>query len=249
MDAVQRLVEQRDEEETPSNALAKADPSSTTAVVDRILRLIDIKKGSAAYQVALPKPEPALRLIRETGEGIEEPDTAAWTQPTLSSIRELSEVANSLGCVIEIRERGPKGKVYGDVLAVIKPSTFDLVSRAAFICGDTSVFATVERVGGATEMHCGIRVPSQPRRMVICRVEGEEIVRQLGRYIYQDVVLFGKATWLRHNQELKTLAIRGIEPPKTGSIRQSLRRIHDAGGFTWDEVADPDAVFAEIRGE
>lgn len=246
MDAVQRLVEQREEDE-PAPALVKV-PGAKAPIVDRALRLIDIKKGSAVYPVASPKPEPALRLIRDTGADIDKPDEAKWTQPTLSAIKELSEVANSLGCVIEIRAPGPKGKVYGDILATIRPGTYDSVSQAAFITGDTTVHATIERVGGATEMHCGIRVPSQDRKMVICRVDGEQLVRQLGQYIYQEVSLVGKATWLRHNFELRSMVIRAIEPPKVGSFRESLKRIHAAGGDSWDDIPDPDAALAEFRG-
>lgn len=248
MDAVQRLVEQQEDSDT-ERALARTDDTDRANPVDRVLRLIDIKRGSAAYPVAIPRPEPAIRLFREAGISIKRPESAPWTQSTLSSIKELSEVANALGCKIEIRQPGAKGKTYGDVLATITSKTYECVSQTAFIVGETSVYATVERVGGATEMHCGIRVPNQSRRMVICRVENEDLVRQLGQFIYQEVTLVGKATWLRHNFELRSMIIHSLEPPRAGSLNDALKRIHDAGGSSWDSVVDPDRLLSEYRGK
>lgn len=246
MDAVQRLVEQQEEDDSVSPATT-ISRQGLELNEDRVLRLIDIKSGSAAYKVSVPNAQPALKLIGETGVAIKEPENFGWTQPTLSSLKDLSEVASSLGCIIELRLPGDKRGTFGDVLATITPSTFATVEVSAYIKGDTSVYASVERVGGATEMRCGIRLPSQPRKMVVCRVDGEELVRRLGQYIYQDIVLNGSATWLRHTGELKTMVIHNIEPPKSGSISDALRKIHDAGGDAWDAIPDPDAVFAELR--
>jgi hypothetical protein len=117
----------------------------------------------------------------------------------------------------------------------------------AFITGPTSIFGKIERVGGATEMHCGIHLANQVR-MVICRVATEDLVRQLGRYMYQNVMLSGEATWLRHNWHIKHFKITGFESPKTGSIRDALRRIHDAGGKAWDGIKDPAKYIKEMRG-
>lgn len=96
-------------------------------------------------------------------------------------------------------------------------------------------------------MHCGIRLPGTPRKMVICDVRTPELVRELGKYMYQDVILSGQATWLRYNWQLKRLVIDHLEPPKVGSIKDAIRRSHEAGGCPWDAVTDPEALLAEIR--
>ena len=83
--------------------------------------------------------------------------------------------------------------------------------------------------------------------MVICRVTTEDLVRGLGQYLYQSVVLTGDATWLRHNWRLKGLVIKSFEPPKTGSILEALRQAHDAGGDAWEAVSDPDAFISGLR--
>ena len=245
LDAVQRLVEQRTEsEESPSPVLEKG--LAQRSAPDGGLRLIDIKSSSAAYQISAPAPRPTLERIAETGRALLHPETATWTDPTLSSVGELSEVAKALGCEIEFR-LPDKGRQHGEVIAVIRPDTYAGIAASAFITGDTSVYARIERVGGATEMHCGIRLPGQAQRMVICRVHGEELVRELGRYIYQEVFLSGEGTWLRHNLQLKRLDITSFEAPKVGSIRDALRNIHAAGGHAWDRVKDPDSLIREFR--
>ncbi len=244
LEAVQRLVDQREESDDDKGKQDQRSESERQSL--RTMRLLSLMSKSAGYAVAAPEPIPSLRLIRETGEGIEAPSSKAWTQPTLSSLRDLSDVARSLGMHIEIWDWG-NGALKGDILATIGPNTYDNVAASAYINGHTSVYARIERVGGATEMHCGIRVAGQGGRMVICRVESVDLVRELGPYIYQNVYLSGMGTWLSHDFQLVRLSISAFEPPKRGSVRDTLRRMRDAGGSAWDSIPDPDAFIAEMR--
>lgn len=244
LDAVQRLIEQRDDTDEDSVIdEAERDPPCD----ERVLKLLDVKESSAIYTVSAPNPKLAIDILQDTGRAIESPRAATWTSATLSSLKELSDTAKALGCVIEFRQPG-KGKNLGDVIATIQPSTYSSISAYAFISGYTSVFGKIERVGGATEMHCGLRLPDHPRKMVICRVMGEALVRELGQYMYQYVMVSGLATWLRHDRRLKRLEISSFEKPKTGSIRKALHDIHAAGGHMWDQVEDTDALITEMRG-
>lgn len=244
LDAVQRLLDQLEPEpiegtESSDVEQVSVEPNEPPIFQDndRAIRLIGVTSGSAAYRVATPQPEIALRLIRDTGEGIVRPSNTPWTQPTLSALRDLSDIAKSLSCGIELRLPGLNGKGFGDILATISPTTYHNVARSAFISGDTTIFATIERVGGATAMHCGVRIPSQANKMVICKVESEPIIHELGKCIYQQVTLTGKATWLRHNSDIVKFDIHSVEKPKTGSILEALRRIRDAGGSAWDQIS------------
>lgn len=252
LDAVQRLVDQREEDESPAMFGAAiepiaAKPKEGSKEETRVLHLLGVIKGSAAYPISVPKERTALQIFRETGRGITSPYDAPWSQATLSSLRDLSDVARSLGGRIEIRRPGDKSGKFGDVLATIGPSTYASVLGGAYIYGHTSVYATIERVGGATEMHCGIRVPEQPRKMVICRIINQELARQLGQHLYSGVTLMGEAAWLRHSMELRNLEIHGFEPPTTGSITEGLREIYEAGGNAWDRIKNPDRYLAEVR--
>lgn len=245
LEAVQRLVDQRDDESDAG--LAEPD-EPTKADEIRTLHLVDVKSSSAAYEVAAPNSALAHEVLTGFGRSIKSPDNVEWSTSALSSLKELSEVAKSLGCEIEFREPKKTGqRSYGNVIAKITPKTYEGVASIAYISGRTSVYAKIERVGGATEMHCGIRLPHSPRKMVICRVANESLVRKLGQLIYQNVVLSGRAKWLRHNWKLKQLIIDDFERAKTGSIFDTLKKAHDKGGAAWDDIEDPDAFIGEMR--
>lgn len=246
LDAVQRLVEQREEtdEESPESR------DTTTPALghsERILRLLDVKSGSAVYNVAAFDRTSALQVLADTAASIKSPTKSEWGSATISSIQELSEVAKSLGCEIEFRQ-AVGGKRFGDIIATIKATTFSLISASAFVSGETSVYGKIERVGGAVEMHCGLRLPDHPRKMIICRVVGADLVRELGQYLYQSVIVNGKATWIRSSWQLKRMVITSFEPPKTGSVRDALDRIYEAGGDAWDKVKNPTAIVNGTRG-
>lgn len=239
--AVQRIVEQKEEDEHDTN-----EDQAVQVDAARILHLMGVKSSSAAYAVAAPRRANAVALLKALGRSIEGPADAEWSMPTLSSIEDLSEVANALGCEIEFR-KVEKQKRFGEVLAKITPRTYGAISSSAYIRGTTSIYARIERVGGATAMHCGIRLPDSPRKMIICRVATRDLVRELGQYMYQYLILSGRATWLRHRWKLTNIVIDSFEPPKNGSVLETLRGAHDAGGYAWDEIPDPDSYLSEMR--
>lgn len=243
--AVQRLVEQKEEED--GGEVKKSPDPVKSDENSRVLHLVSVKSSSAAYAVAAPSPQLALRILGDLNGALSQPEHATWTFSTLQSLRELSEIAKSLGVEIEFRERS-KTRSLGNVIAKITPLSYSRVKTSAFIRGRTSVFAKIERVGGATGMHCGIRLQNAPRKMVICRVASEELVRELGRFMYQYVMLSGSAVWLRHSWRLRQMKIDSFDPPKTGSAIDALRKARKAGAHAWDDVDDPEGLIAELRG-
>ncbi len=250
MNATQRLIDQREEstdEDTPADEESQPIDVGITADGDegKVLKLLEIRSGSATYGVSAPSRDLAIDVISKTGKGIENPVDFDWTEPTLSAVRELSEVAKALHCEVEIR-LPTNGDQLGDVLAKIIPSTYHQISGKAFVKGRTSVFGQIERVGGVKEAHCGLRIAQQHRQLV-CRVVPGDLVRQLGQYLYKDVVVSGEAKWLRKNWHLRTIRIDSFEPPKTGSIKDALKAAHDHGGHVWDKIEDPVRFLAENR--
>ena len=247
MEAVQRLFQGASAEEPGeyegSEGFAPLDGDAEKV----LLQLLDVKSTSAAYRVATTDGAASVARLESLRKGLDNPQSTVWLGADLSSIEELSALARRFECVIEFRLPG-KGRAYGDVIAEIGPGSFGDIACAAFVHGHTSVYAKIERVGGATERNCGIRLLSQPRKMVVCGVPSEELVRELGQYIYQDVVVSGRATWLKANNRLRRMEISSFEPPKKRSILEALDRIYAAGGDAWDSIEDPDAVLAEMRG-
>jgi hypothetical protein len=241
--AVQRLVDQRDD-------LADADEEEKSVDVSedetRTLRLLSVRADSAGYAVASKNKQVTLSILRETGRSIEEPNTANWHPSTVSSLDDLSQIAKQLGCHIELRSIDDSGSS-GDVIAVIRPSTFAEVQQRAFVRGHTSVYGRLERVGGATACKCGIHVRGRPK-MLFCEITNPDLVCELGKYIYSDVVLSGEVVWYRFDQQIKTMFVSSFSPAKTELISEVAKKIRDAGGCAWDNIADPEAFSREMRG-
>jgi hypothetical protein len=244
LEATQRLAEPPSDEVpiSPAEEDIESEEEKANESVRPILRLIDIKQGSAKYEVAAPSD--AVSRLRLAGEGIINPSDADWAASQVRSIGDLSAIARSLGCTIEFID--PSKKDDG-VIARISPSTYDEIEGNAFVHGSTTVIGLLERVGGATQLHCGLRLPDQSR-MLICKISDSELARQLARYLYQVVTVSGKAQWLRKTWQIKRFEIRSFDGPKTGSVIASLKATYLAGGNAWDKISDPDKYIAEMRG-
>lgn len=239
LDAVQRLMDVTGEEEQTN-----ADEAYAVS-----LQLIGVKSGSAQYRFSSTNPDYTRSVLAQLQEAIDRPNDHVWAERPLGVVNALSEVCRAVGpeCHIEIFDAA-KQKTHG-VLAKIYPETYSKVSQAVFISGSTSVLGKLLRVGGATEMHCHLRVPSQMAKIVVCHVASEELVRDLGPHIYKNIIVHGDAVWWRSDWRIKSINVKAFDVPHVGSIREAFSRIYDAGGYGWDEIDDPAAEIAEMRGE
>lgn len=236
LNAVQRLMEPTVDEQSEGEHEQKGHAA---------LHLVKVMSGSARYGVSADDPVRTIKTLTHAGIAMENPNAQEWDLDLLSPLEALSDVARSLMCSIEFKECGKNGKVF----ATFDSDSYSSLAATAFVVGESSVYGYLERVGGATEQRCGLRLPSQPSRMIYCTVETEDLVRKLGTHIYENVQVSGTVTWLRKAWRVKTVHVKDFEPSKTGSILETLDRIYEAGGKVWDDVDDPDSLIAEMRGE
>jgi hypothetical protein len=247
MDAIQRLVAQDEEEDVDSSEdEAEVQDDQIVSLGSNVLKLVGIRATSAGYAISTPFRESALSVLATTGNAIENPTESEWTGPTISSLKDVSEIAKALRVKVEIRESGSKRRL-GDVIARITPETYDQVSKSAFVHGDTSLFGRVVRIGGAEEARCALRIPDQSK-LVYCGVASDELARKLSNHLYDDVTVHGEATWLRATWRICRFDINSFDPPKTGTFQAALDDIWRAGGKAWDKVKDPDKFISEMRG-
>lgn len=222
-----------------------ADPTVETDVSEQSLHLVGVERGSAKYRVstALAHDHVGERL-RKFGNIVNHKTEDESAIDVIYPLERLSRVAKRNKCFIEIIGPSPSRSV----LARIGPNTYKQFVRSAFVSGETSVFAKVERVGGRTKLHCAVRMPKQDEQ-VWCSVESERIAKMLGDYIFESVMLRGRATWHRRSGRIRSMLIKDVDPPKTGSLVDSLKGAYDAGGSAWALLNDPIGKLAEIRGE
>jgi hypothetical protein len=233
LSAVQRLAAGRETGEEEESGLTEGK-----------IGLLQVRRGSALYQFSTPAPAPALAHLREAGRVLERPETIGDRDYILSPVEELSTIAKRLDCSIVLREPG-KGD---EVLARIEPASYTSISEKLFVTGETAITGKVERVGGATERKCGLRVPGQSR-MLICRVETTEAARKLGQKLYEEVVVHGAASWLKTSWKIVAFKVKEVYQPRLRPAEEAMEVLREAGGKGWDQVDDPEAYIEEVSGK
>jgi hypothetical protein len=239
LSAVQRLAEREPavEDDEVQEDLQEVDE-------DRSLRLVAVKRGSAVFRISGPAGQEVVDRLRAVGRFIANPEKEGESDYMLAPVERLSATARGLKCKIVLREPGRDG----GVLARIEPETYQSISQTLLIEGETSFVGRIQRVGGATEMKCGLRVGFQ-NRMMFCKVASKNVARKIGERLYEDVVVHGRASWLKTSWRIFSFVVMGISQPKQGSLTGAFEELRKAGGDKWDHVADPAAYLEEVTGE
>lgn len=230
LSAVQRLASGRSaEDESPH-----ANPVS----------LLDIRRGSAVYECVAKDANFAVSRFESLGQMLGNPESAIDQDfdDTLSPLEELSGIARKLRCVIQIR----KAIKPHNIIAEIDADAFRNVSQHLIVEGTTNLSGTIVRVGGATDMKCVLRLPMR-QRLLYCNVANSDLLRELGKRLYQDVIATGHARWLQRTWWVYSFKVSGIEDKPKGKILAGLRAMYEAGGSHWDEVSNPEALIKELR--
>jgi hypothetical protein len=232
--AVQQLAFWADEAGT-------ADEESRT---ERSLNLTGIVRASAGYQFTTAFVDEAVNHLRLVGQFLERPQEVEAMDVPIRAIETLSRTARLLGCTIIISK--PSDDI--ETLATFSHDSFDRVSTAVFLTGETTITGRMIRVGGATALRCALRTTTQSR-LVYAKVPSRELGRQLGRLLYSEVTVSGTATWIRTNWQIVDFIVKSVEGPKDHQYLRTLRAASDAGERAWSQIEDPDSFLAEVTGE
>lgn len=209
-----------------------------------VVSLLDVKRtSSAVFRFVGPPHVIAAERIAETYKVLKDPESIGVREYIIRPLKDLSGIASALGCAIVIRGHGK----HDGVEARIESDSFAKISNSLFLSGNTSIWGTVQRVGGVTAMRCALRLPDN-NRLLFCEVESLELARQLGDFLYQRVVASGRAQWLKSTMHLFSFAITGVSQPMQGSIEEHLKAVWEAGLNDWQQLTDPDAHLQEVRG-
>jgi Fe-S cluster biosynthesis and repair protein YggX len=235
--AVQRLASGRD----PDDDVGDEDAED----VDDSIGLLKVKRGSAIFQCVAKNPRIALKNLSGAGRFINDPavDEEDRFAFALKPIHTLSAIANSLDCDILIRDLDHKQRF----LVAVDSDSFKRVSRSVLVSGETTLIGRVQRVGGATRMRCALRV-QEMHRLLYCDVATQEVSRQLGSKIYQEVEATGVAKWLQRSWRLYDFRIESIKnAPERKPLRQGLEALREAGGKVWERIENPQEVLEGMR--
>ena len=207
------------------------------------IRLLDVKRGSARFLCVADEREQIIDGLRRAGRWLEDPECFDELAYALSPVRRLSEVASALECPIVIRDASD----HNEVLVRIFPRTYRDLSNTLLVTGDKTLRGSVQRVGGATETKCALRVSFQTR-LLICKVRDEDVVRALAKYLYEDVEATGTAQWIKRNWRIVGFEIREVHQPQSGVLTEAFDALRKAGGNAWDDIEDPESFIEEVTG-
>lgn len=207
------------------------------------IRLIGVKRGSAIFRCVAEQPNEIFDGLRRTRALLNDPARYDELSGMLGPLRCLSEVAGSVGSPVVIRGTNGSREEY----IRIEPTTYKQVSYAVLMSGDKMIRGTVQRVGGATEPKCALRIPDRAK-LLFCTVADDSVAHDLARFLYGEVVVTGLARWIRRTWEIVEYDIREVQCPRGGALSEAFEALRKAGGSAWDNVTDPEEFLREVSG-
>lgn len=207
------------------------------------MHLLRVRSGSARYLATTNHASQVVQnRLSRFGEILKEPsEDNGDTDDFVDPLQRLSRVAKRNACTLEI--------LHGDeVLAKITPRSYRDFMNAAYVTGETSLYARIERVGGRSKLHCAVQVPRQSEQ-VWCSVQNEEMTEILGHNMFKTVLLRGTATWHRRTWRVRRFSITEVVPSKQKTFVDAVRGAFNHGGSVWANAENPLDRLAEIRGE
>ncbi len=209
------------------------------------ISLARIRSGSAVYACVAHAPTEARAnlsrighlLASVTGDGLDDDGLIAALRP----IQLLSEVAKTIDGQVQVALTKAASPLF-----IVMKDAFQRISDRLLLEGDTTVVGRVERVGGATDMRCLLRVPGR-RRGLYCNVVGRKLVQRLGQHLYEDIAAVGTATWIHRTWRIYRFTIRDFSQPRLGNAREALDELRNAGLKAWDGIDNPEAFIQELR--
>jgi hypothetical protein len=231
LSAIQDLASGRDPFE-----LAHVPPEKT-------IGLLDVRRGSARFQCVARNPAEAVRNLKRVGKWITSPDSESGEELeiALNPIDQLSAIARKLGCAVIVRAPDKTAAAW----LWVKEGSYDELSSRVLLKGDTTIYGRIERVGGATEMRCLLRVPDR-RKLLYCDVESRELVRRLGQHLYENIAATGTAVWIHRTWRVVRFTLRDFHQPRLRDYAAALQDLREAGLSAWDTIDDPKSYLQEF---
>jgi hypothetical protein len=207
--------------------------------------LLDVRRGSAVFSCVARCPEEAVTNLRRVGALMAAPDErndGDGLIVALRPIRYLSEIAKSVQCRVEVT-LGARAK---QPLFSIGEDDYGRIAGRLLMRGETTIVATIERVGGATDVKCALRVPGR-RHLLYCDVKTRDLAQRLGRHLYEEIAAAGTATWIHSSWRIYSFTINDFTQPRLGNALEAIEEIRRAGLSAWDSIEDPQKYIEDLR--
>lgn len=126
---------------------------------------------------------------------------------------------------------------------VIEPDHVDPPTQRRTLSGSTTLLARCLRVGGATTPMAELRLPS--KQLLYVQVT-ENVARELGKRLYDQVVLSGDAVWDAKDGELQEFKVKEVSSFRGVPIDIAFKELASASRGRWDQV-DAESFVKRVR--
>lgn len=204
------------------------------------LRLLKVKRTSAAYQLTTPnEPCAVVSNIRRFQAAFADPDRNLESR-MLKPFDSVSSILNRLNCSMQIFT--PDKSVKWEV----KQNQWEGIRSRYCIEDEAILIGELKRVGGATVQKCMIRVPYQ-NDLFYCDIAHPDVARRLGPHLYSDVELRGRGRFFIKDWRLIHFTVSDFVVRKHKTFEEHYLDARRTGGDAWDKIANVAEFVEELR--
>lgn len=193
------------------------------------LSLVDIEPGSECLVFSVP--DPLVNAVAVISQAIDAQQYDELPEPTYAELYALSESVTGRGWGLEIREHLEQGIRYARIDAE-KPLAPP--PQPALVQGTTTIHGRCLRVGGATQPRAEIRLSSTEQILNVTL--SEELAKELGKRLYDEVVLEGSVTWDTQTWEIESFRVSRITDYRKTDPDLAFKELAEAAEGKWEEV-------------
>jgi hypothetical protein len=206
-----------------------ADDDTGLPAHEPALSLVEVAEGSEFLTFSMPRA--VTPRVAALSQMLSSGDYSSWPRESHAQFYGLFEQVRELGWSLEILEDASLG-IQGVVLTAERGMAPP--AGPALVTGATTLLGRCLRVGGATSPKAEVRT-ARGGRLLHLEVS-EALAKQLGKRLYEEVLLSGTATWEAPDWRLKSFkvsAVHELDPQRPG---ETFRELRERSSDAWDEV-------------
>ncbi len=195
-----------------------------------LLSLVDVGEGSDVLTFSAPTQVAA--AIAVISGAIRKDEYEKLPRTTHSELYKISEAVREVGWGLAIEPDTGLGIEEAEIATPtggIAPPSEPLT-----VTGTTRILGRCLRVGGATKAKAEVR-PSRGGDLLYLNVS-EEQARQLGRNLYEEVILEGTAEWEVETWRMTKFTLAHVRDFNRSRPAEAFKDLRDTAGDAWDNV-------------
>lgn len=199
------------------------------------LSLVDVVDTSAFYKSLPSLAEVMVGAYLTITTAIHNKEFNKLSPQSISSFQPIVDFTNQRQCKAQLR-------LGGDLLATVEPDSREEESPLEevanrFIYGKTTLYAVVQRVGGA-KPKAMLQIPQSETLLYIDTTAAE--AKKLAARLYDTVALTGTATYESESFKIVNFKIEEILEFEEVSINEAFNEVREVLGKYWDDIDDID---------